>query len=263
MPPSPQQFLDLHVPGKPVVMPNPWDLGSAKILKSLGFDALATTSRGFAATLGRADGDVSRDEAIAHARAVTEATDLPVNGDFENGFADAPEDVAETIRLTIEAGVAGCSIEDWSGTEIYDFDAAVARVAAAAQAAGDSLILTARAENLLRGNPDLDDTIARLNAYAEAGAHVLYAPFLRSVEDIKKVVDAVDRPVNVLALAGGPSVAEMAGAGAARISLGAGLALGGYAAFVEMATELRDAGTLTKLQAVGPGIKTVTEAVEN
>src|SRR3954468_6013289 len=190
--PSPSPFLALHVPGTPLLLPNPWDVGSAKVLAAMGFKALATTSRGHAAALGRDDGAVTRDEAIAHAAELAAATGLPVSGDFENGFADAPADVAETVRLAADAGVAGCSIEDWSGTEIYDFDAAVARVRAAAQAAhgdGRTFVLTARAENHLRGVDDLDDTIARLVAFQEAGADVLYAPALRSMDQIRAVLD--------------------------------------------------------------------------
>ena len=199
-----QRFLDLHRPGEPLLMPNPWDLGSAKLLASLGFAALATTSSGFAATLGRNDGLVSRDEAMIHAAVIVAATDLPVSADLENAYADDPAGAAETMRLAIEVGLAGASIEDFADEPgIYDIGQATERVAAAAEAAHAGpvrLVLTARAENFIRGNPDLADTIARLQAYQEAGADVLYAPGLRSFEDISQVVREVDRPVNVLAL---------------------------------------------------------------
>ena len=207
-----QRFLDLHRPGEPLLMPNPWDLGSAKLLASLGFAALATTSSGFAATLGRNDGLVSRDEAMIHAAVIVAATDLPVSADLENAYADDPAGAAETMRLAIEVGLAGASIEDFADEPgIYDIGQATERVAAAAEAAHAGpvrLVLTARAENFIRGNPDLADTIARLQAYQEAGADVLYAPGLRRYEDISQVVREVDRPVNVLALDDTPPVAE-------------------------------------------------------
>ena len=244
-----QRFLALHRPGQPLLMPNPWDLGSARLLASLGFEALATTSSGFAATLGRNDGLVTRDEAMIHAAVIVAATDLPVSADLENGYADDPAGAAETMRLAIEVGLAGASIEDFArepGTGIYDIGQAAERVAAAAEAAHAgpvSLVLTARAENYLRGNPDLAGTIARLQAYQEAGADVLYAPGLRSFEDISRVVREVDRPVNVLAVDGAPTVAELAGAGVSRISVGGSFAFAALGALVSAATELRDQGT--------------------
>ena len=210
-------FLDLHVPGEPLLMPNPWDAGSAKLLESLGFRALATTSSGHAATLGRLDGNVSREEALGHAAAIVAATEVPVSADLENGFAHDAGGVAETVRLARDAGLAGCSIEDYTGDDddpIYDVGAAAERVAAAVEAAhaGDAhLVLTARAENHIHGRDDLADTIRRLQAFQEAGADVLYAPGLRRLEDIREVVASVDRPVNVLALPGAPSVSELAG----------------------------------------------------
>ncbi|HEV7804291.1 MAG TPA: isocitrate lyase/phosphoenolpyruvate mutase family protein [Solirubrobacteraceae bacterium] len=242
-------FLELHVPGTPLLMPNPWDAGSAKLLASLGFDALATTSGGFAATLGRLDGAVTRDEALAHAATIVAATDLPVSADLENGFADDPAGVADTVRGAIGVGLAGCSIEDFSGDgaePIYEFDLATERVAAAARAAHvgpTPLVLTARAENHLHGRDDLADTIARLQAYAQAGADVLYAPGLRTLEDIGAVLAAVDRPLNVLALPGMPSVGELATAGVARISVGGAFAFAAIGAVVEAARELREQGT--------------------
>ena len=243
------RFLELHRPGTPLLLPNPWDAGSARLLASLGFEALATTSSGFAATLGRLDGAVTRDEAIAHAQTIVAATDLPVSADLENGFADDPGGVAETVRRAVDAGLAGCSIEDFTGREddpIYDAGTAAERVAAAVEAAHAGpvrLVLTARAENHIHGRDDLPDTIARLQAYQEAGADVLYAPGLRSLEDIRQVVSSVDRPVNVLALAGAPTVAELADAGVARVSIGGGFAFAALGAVVEAARELREDGT--------------------
>lgn len=238
-------FLALHVPGTPLLQPNAFDAGSARILQTLGFRAVATTSSGFAATLGRSDGGVSRDEVIAHCRAVATAVDIPVAADSENGYADAPADVAETVRLLTETGLAGCSIEDWSGTEIYDAVLAAERVAAAVEAAHVAptpLVLTARAENLLRGG-ELDDAIKRLQAYQEAGADVLFMPGLRKAEDIRAVVASVDKPVNILVVPGCPPIAELADLGAARISVGGSFAWVAYAAMIDAATELRDSGT--------------------
>jgi 2-methylisocitrate lyase-like PEP mutase family enzyme len=244
-----QRFLALHRAGEPLLMPNPWDLGSARLLASLGFEALATTSSGFAATLGRNDGAVSRDEAIVHAAVIVAATDLPVSADLENGFADAPSGVAETMRLSIEVGLAGASVEDFTGRAddpIYDIGLAAERIAAAAEAAHAGpgrLVLTARAENYLHGRPDLADTIARLQAFQAAGADVLYAPGLRSRDDISRVIREVDRPVNVLALEGMPPVAELAQAGVSRISVGGAFAFAALGAVVRAATELREQGT--------------------
>jgi 2-methylisocitrate lyase-like PEP mutase family enzyme len=244
-----QRFLAMHRAGEPLLMPNPWDLGSARLLASLGFEALATTSSGFAATLGRNDGSVSRDEAIVHSAVIVAATDLPVSADLENGFADDPSGVAETMSVAIEVGLAGASVEDSTGRPddpIYDIGPAAERVAAAAAAAHarpGRLVLTARAENYLHGRPDLADTIARLQAFQEAGADVLYAPGLRRLEDISQVVREVDRPVNVLALEGVPPVAELAQAGVSRISVGGAFAFAALGAVVSAATELREQGT--------------------
>jgi 2-methylisocitrate lyase-like PEP mutase family enzyme len=244
-----RQFLSLHRAGQPLLLPNPWDLGSAKLLASLGFEALATTSSGFAATLGRNDGSVSRDEALVNAAVIVAATDLPVSADLENGYADDPAAVAETIRLGIEVGLAGGSVEDFTGREdesVYDLKFAADRVAAAAQAAHAGpvrFVLTARAENYLHGRPDLADTIARLQAYQEAGADVLYAPGLRDIADIRQLIREVDRPVNVLAIRGVPPVAELAGAGVSRISVGGSFAFAALGALVGAATELREHGT--------------------
>jgi 2-methylisocitrate lyase-like PEP mutase family enzyme len=246
-----ERFLALHDPANPLLLPNPWDVGSAKLLASLGFDALATTSSGFAATLGRLDGSVTRDEALEHAASIVAATDLPVSADLENGFADAPTAVAETVRLARETGLAGCSVEDYTGDDdapIYAAGLAAERVAAAAEAAHAGpgrLILTARSENHLHGHRDLADTIARLQAYQEAGADVLYAPGLKRIDDIREVVSAVDRPVNVLARPGAPPVSELAAAGVGRLSVGGGFAFAAIGAVVEAGLELLNEGTYT------------------
>ncbi len=237
-------FRDLHVPGTPLVMPNAWDAGSAKLFASLGFHAIATTSSGFAATLGRPDGGVSREEAIAHTADLAAATPLPVNADLEDCFADDPAGVAATITAAADAGTAGASVEDWSRSAIHPRGLAAERVAAAVEAGRPhGVVITARAENLIHGVRDLDDTIARLQAYQEAGADVLYAPGLFTIEDIRSVVTSVDRPVNVLALAGGPSVPELAAAGVARVSVGGTLAWVAWGAVAQAAQELLTAGT--------------------
>jgi len=228
-------FLDLHVPGSPLLMPNAWDSGSAKILASLGYAAVATTSSGFAATLGRFDGDVNREEMITHAAELAQAVGIPVSADFENGYADDPRRVAEIIGTARDVGLAGCSIEDFhpgSADPIYDAELAKERIAAAAEASGD-LVLTARCENHLHGRPDLRDTIARLQAYQEAGADVLYAPGLTDLEQIRTLCNEVDRPVNVLLLGGGPTPAELGEAGVARISVGGTFAWNALAGLVE------------------------------
>jgi 2-methylisocitrate lyase-like PEP mutase family enzyme len=256
-------FLALHDAGAPLLLPNPWDAGSAKLLAALGFQALATTSSGFAATLGRADGAVTRDEALAHGAAIAEATELPVSADLENGFADDPGEVAGTVALAAATGLAGCSVEDWSGTAIYERELAVERVRAAAEAAHGGavrLVLTARAENHIRGRDDLGDTIARLQAFAQAGADVLYAPGLSDLGDIRRVVSSVDRPVNVLALPGAPSVAELGEAGVSRISVGGGFAYVAMGAVVEAARELREDGTYGFWDTAGAGARAWRDA---
>jgi 2-methylisocitrate lyase-like PEP mutase family enzyme len=246
-------FLSLHQspPGgrAPLLLPNAWDSGSAALLASLGFEAVATTSSGFAATLGRLDGSVTRDEALQHSAAIAGAVSVPVSADLENGFADDPSGVAETVRLAAGTGLAGCSVEDFSGQAedpIYELGFAAERVAAAAEAAhgtGSGLVLTARAENFLHGRPDLKDTIARLQAYQAAGADVLYAPGLTRLEDIRQVVTSVDRPVNVLTMPGTPEVAELGAAGVRRISVGGAFAFVAYGALASAARELRDQGS--------------------
>jgi 2-methylisocitrate lyase-like PEP mutase family enzyme len=243
------RFLDAHREGSPLLMANAWDQGSARLLTSLGFEALATTSSGFAATLGRRDGSVTREEALAHSASVVAATDVPVSADLEDCFAGAPAGVAETVALAVDTGLAGCSIEDFTRDRedpIYELALAAERVAAAAEAAHAGsvhLVLTARAENHLYGRQDLRDTIARLQAFQEAGADVLYAPGLVELDDIRAVVAAVERPVNVLALPGGPPVAELAAAGVARLSVGGAFAFVALGAVVEAAEELRGPGT--------------------
>ena len=240
-------FLALHRPGDPLLLPNPWDAGSARVLADLGFAALATTSSGFAATVGRPDGGVTRDEALAHAGSIVAATDLPVSADLEDCFATDPAGVAETVTLAIGTGLAGCSIEDYTrddGDPIYDLKRAAERVAAAAEAAhAGAFVLTARAENYLHGKPDLADTIARLQSYQEAGADVLYAPGVTGMADIRQLLSAVDRPVNVLAMPGVPPVAELAEAGVSRVSVGGAFAYAALGALVTAATELRDHGS--------------------
>jgi 2-methylisocitrate lyase-like PEP mutase family enzyme len=244
-----RRFLELHRPGTPLLLPNAWDVGSARLLASLGFEALATTSSGHAATLGLLDGSVGRDAALAHSAQLVGATELPVSADLENGFGHDPAEVSTTVVLAREAGLAGCSIEDFTGDPeepIYDSRLAAERVAAAARAAHARpvhLVLTARAENHLHGRDDLADTIARLLAYQEAGADVLYAPGLADPEQIRAVVAALDRPVNVLARPSAPPVSELARLGVSRVSVGGAFAFAALGALAEAATELRDQGT--------------------
>jgi 2-methylisocitrate lyase-like PEP mutase family enzyme len=225
------------------VMPNPWDVGSAKLLASMGFEALASTSAGLAWSLGKLDMQVTRDELVAHVAQLTAATPLPLNVDSERCFPDEPGGVGETIRMLAEAGAAGCSIEDFDPAtgEIEALEVAAERVAVAAEAA--PLVLTARAENHLHGVDDLDDTIARLVAYRDAGADVVYAPGLADLGTIAKVVVEVGVPVNVLALPNGPSVSELRSVGVRRVSTGGALARSAYGALLAGAEELRDEGT--------------------
>ncbi len=261
-----QRFLDLHCPGQPLLMTNPWDVGSARLLASLGFEALATTSSGFAATLGRLDGTVSRAEALAHAADLVMATPLPVSADLENGYADSTAGVGETASAAVAAGLAGFSIEDSTGhseAPIFELELAVERIAAAAAAAHQGtahVVLTARCENHLHGRDDLGDTIARLQAYQEAGADVLYAPGLVAAQDIEAVVRAVRLPVNVLALPGGPSVGELAALGVSRVSVGGAFAFAALGAVVEAAQELRDHGTLGYATRAAAGSKAARAA---
>ncbi len=233
------------------VIPNPWDAGTAKILASLGFEALTTTSAGLAFSLGRSDGSIGRAETLENARQIVEATDLPVAADLENGYGDSPEDAAETIRLAAEAGLVGGSIEDATrdpGRPIYDMVEAVERFTAAVEAARSlpfRFMLVGRAENFLHGRPDLDDTIRRLQAYESAGADVLYAPGLTAEEQIRAVCSAVSKPVNVvMGLRGARfSVARLADMGVKRISVGSTLSRAALGAFIRAAKEMRDQGT--------------------
>ena len=261
--PTTPSFLDLHRPGDPLLLPNPWDVGSARMLAALGFRALATTSSGFAATLGRPDLSVTRAEALAHAAAIVGATELPVSADLENGFADDPDGVADTVRAAVDAGLAGCSIEDATGRAddpIYDPVAAAERVAAAVDAAAGRLVITARAENFLYGRPDLADTVDRLQRYQQAGADVLYAPGLVDRPALRSLLGSVDRPVNVLALRGAPPVADLAELGVARISVGGAFAFAAYGRLVAAATELRDQGTYGFWAAAGEGRRIAGQA---
>jgi 2-methylisocitrate lyase-like PEP mutase family enzyme len=243
------RFRSLHE-GDAFVIPNPWDAGSARVLEALGFEALATTSSGFAFTLGRRDGEVTLDELADHVRLLTGASSLPVSVDLENGHGPAPEDAARAIARVAGAGAVGGSIEDYDrGGTLYEPDQAAERIAAASEAARGldfPFTLTARAENHIRGNPDLDDTIARLQAYERAGADVLYAPGLASGDQIRAVCEAVSKPVNVLALPG-LTKSEIVEAGARRISVGGSLTWVAAGALGEAATKLRDGDDLSVL----------------
>jgi 2-methylisocitrate lyase-like PEP mutase family enzyme len=242
-------FRALHE-GAPFVIPNPWDAGSARVFAALGFEALASTSSGFAFTLGRLDGGASLDEVVEHAAALDRATDLPVSVDLENGYGASPAAAGEAIARVAEAGAVGGSIEDYDPSgRLYERNEATERVAAAVDVArglGFPFMVTARAENHIRGNPDLEDTIARLEAYEAAGADVLYAPGLRTTHEIREVCDAVTRPANVLAL-GGLTLAEIADAGAQRISVGGGLTWVAVTAFADAARAIREDGDFSVL----------------
>jgi 2-methylisocitrate lyase-like PEP mutase family enzyme len=250
-----QAFRALHERPGAFIIPNPWDAGTARLLASLGFEALATTSLGLANSLGRVDGtnSVSRREVLDNCRAIAAATDLPVNADLENGYADAPGEAAEMIRLAAETGVVGGSIEDATGDAsrpIYDFSLAVERVHAAvetARALPFTFMLTARAENLLHGRLDLDDTIRRLQAFEKVGADVLYAPGVKDLAAIRAVTSAVRRPVNVVMSAADPSLtlAQLAGAGVKRVSVGGALSRLALGAFLDGSREMKDKGTFT------------------
>lgn len=245
-----RRFFELHARDDVFVLPNPWDVGSARLLAHMGFEALATTSSGYAWSIGKDDQQITRDELVTHTRLLAAATELPLTVDGERCYADDPAGVAETITLVHGAGAAGCSIEDYdpAGDRIDALDVAAERVAAAAEASratGDPLVLTARCENFLYGIADLDDTIHRLTAYADAGADCVYAPGLRDIGQIRAVVAAVDVPVNVLAWPKGPTVAEIGAAGGRRVSVGGSLASAAYGALVRGARELIGEGTTT------------------
>jgi 2-methylisocitrate lyase-like PEP mutase family enzyme len=248
-----ERFRALHA-GAPFVIPNPWDAGSARVLEALGFQALATTSSGFAFTLGRLDGGATLDDVVEHVARLAEATGLPVSVDLENGYGAEPETAARAITGVAEAGAVGGSIEDYDPAgRLYEHDHAVERVAAAVEAArgvGFPFTLTARAENHIRGNPDLEDTIARLQAFEQAGADVLYAPGLRSLDEIRAVCEAVSRPVNVLAVPA-LALADVFAAGAQRVSVGGGLTWVAVSAMADAARQLLE-GDLSVLSARVP-----------
>ncbi|GBE44333.1 2,3-dimethylmalate lyase [bacterium BMS3Bbin10] len=260
------RFRALHEREGAFITPNPWDRGSARVLAGLGFEALATTSSGFAFTLGRSDGAVSREETMAHIRDLVGAAALPVSADLENCYSDDPAEAAQTLRLACEAGASGGSIEDYSGHpggRIYDFDHAVERVAAAVEVVRGlpvPFMLTARAENLIRGRDDLADTIKRLQAFEKAGADVLYAPGLKTEDEVKQVCSAVSMPVNVLAGAS-LTAAEIAGAGGKRISVGGALARVGIGGFLGAAREMAEGGTFAAF-AGAPGFGEINKLME-
>ena len=255
-----ERFRALHQRDTAFVIPNPWDIGSAKALAALGFEALATTSAGFANSIGQRDYRAGRDAVLAHTAALAAATSLPLSVDLENGFGQEPAAVAETIRLAAQAGAVGGSIEDTTGSPdapLFACEAAADRIRAAVETARGldvTFTLTARADGFLNGRPDLRDVIQRLQAFQEAGADVLYAPGLRRVEDVATLVREVDRPVNVLIGLFGVDVGTdaLAAAGARRISTGSLLSAAAYGAFVRAARELREAGTVGFLRAAGP-----------
>jgi 2-methylisocitrate lyase-like PEP mutase family enzyme len=251
-----ERFRALHAGPRAFVIPNPWDGGSARLCAGLGFQALATSSGAMAGVLGRLDGRITRDEALAQVRIIVAATDLPVSADFEKGYGDAPAVVAETVRLGAQAGLVGCSIEDATADKerpLYDFEAALARIEAAVRAARElpfHFMLTARAENFLRGKPDLDDTIRRLQAYERAGADVLFAPGLPDLEAVRKVCAALKKPVNFMAGIKGKSfsVAELEAAGVRRISLATSLFRAAMTGLYEAAREVKEQGTFGYLE---------------
>jgi 2-methylisocitrate lyase-like PEP mutase family enzyme len=251
-----EKFVALHRGPSAFVIANPWDAGSARILAGLGYQALATSSGASAGVLGKRDGRVTRDEALAHARLIVEAVDLPVSADLEKGFGDRPEEAAETIRLAGEVGLVGGSIEDASGDKdkpLYDFNLAVERVAAAAREARAHpfpFTLTARAENFLRGNPDLDDTIRRLQAFEQAGADVLFAPGLPDLAAVRAVCGALKKPFNFMAGIKGKSfsVAELEAAGVRRISVATSLYRAAMSGLIEAAREVKDKGSFGYLE---------------
>lgn len=245
------EFHRLHGAGC-FVMPNPWDPGSARVLAGMGFPALATTSAGFSWTLGKADAEATLDEVLAHLREITAAVDVPVNADFEGGYGVSPDDVAENVRSAVQTGIAGLSIEDSSGDRgdpLLDRDLAVARIVAARaaiDASGTGVLLTGRSEGFVVGRPDLDETVRRLRAYAEAGADCLYAPRISTIEQIRTIVDAVaPKPVNLLINAPFISVAEAADLGVRRISVGGTLARAAWGGWLAVAQEIAQDGTFS------------------
>jgi 2-methylisocitrate lyase-like PEP mutase family enzyme len=256
------QFQTLHQRPGAFLIPNPWDAGSARVLAGLGFEAFATSSGAAAATFGRRDGKLTRDEALASARAIAEATDLPVSADLENGFAESPEHAARTVRMAAEAGLVGCSIEDSTGDKnrpLYDLGLAAERIAAAVEAARSlpfHFTLTARAENFVRGKPDLDDTIRRLQSYEKAGADVLFAPALPDLAAVRAVCTSVSKPVNFMVGIRGKSFtkAELVAAGVKRISFASSFYRAAITGLIEAASEAKQSGTFGYLE------KTITSA---
>lgn len=249
----PADFRTLHQSGC-FVIPNPWDIGSARMLASLGFKALATTSSGFAWSLGKRDYQVSLDAVLAHLRAMSAAVDIPVHADFEGGFAIQPDDVATNVAVAVTTGIAGLSIEDATGNDshpLFEFELAADRIRAARAAidsGGTGVLLTARSEGFIVGRPDLGETIRRLTAYADAGADVLYAPGLRDLNDIRAIIHAVaPKPVNVLVSSGFTTVAALTDIGVRRISVGGALARAAWGAFMQAAREIAEQGTFTTL----------------
>lgn len=240
-------FRQLHQGPGAFIIPNPWDIGTARILAAMGFKALATTSAGMAFSLGVKEGNVGRDQVITHCRSLVEATDLPVSADLEKGFGDSPESAAETIRVAFNIGLAGCSLEDHTGNAnhpLYDFQLAVERIQAAAEACKAlprDFVLTARCENFLWGKPDLDDTIRRLQAFENAGADVLYAPGLKDLETIRIICQSLTKPVNVIAGIPGTTfnVMQLAEAGVRRISVGSALSRLALGSFIQAAREIQ------------------------
>lgn len=259
-----ERFLALHHAERPLLLANAWDVGSARLLAAAGFQALATTSSGHAATLGRLDYQPDREQSLAHAASLAAAVEVPVSADLEDCFAVDPAGVAQTVAEAFDAGLAGCSLEDWDprGQRLYSLAEATERVEAAAQAARSrgAFVLTARAENHLRGVEDLADTIARLRAYRQAGADVLYAPGVADPADLRELVGSLDGPVNVLARPGCPPVEELARLGVARVSVGGSFAFVAYAAALETAHELLEEGTYGFADAAARGAKLAREA---
>lgn len=251
--PTAARFRELHYADEILLMPNAWDVGSAAILGSLGFRALATTSSGAAAARGKLDGTLGRDVVLAHSAQLASAVEVPVSADLENAFADDPAGVAETVRRASRIGLAGASVEDWSGTAIYDRALATERVRAAVESAAGSLVITARAENHIHGIDDLNDTIARLQAYQQAGADVVFAPGIRTREQILAVVDSVEIPVSVLALPGVPPVPELAELGVRRVSVGGAFAFAAYGALIDAGRELQTTGSYGYWEAASRG----------
>jgi 2-methylisocitrate lyase-like PEP mutase family enzyme len=256
-------FQKLHADPGCFIIPNPWDRGSARMLEAMGFKALATTSAGYNFSRGQVDGEASVEDHFAHFRDLSASVDVPVNADFENAYAETAEGVAENIRLAAGTGLAGGSLEDYDGKRIYDMAEAVDRLTAAVEAAravNPPFVLTARAENLIRGNPDLDDTIKRLQAYQEAGADVLYAPGLKTADEVRAVVTSVDRPVNVLGGIAGMTLnhQEMADLGVKRVSVGGSLFRSAFGKAMADAREMLDAGTFSFATSAPPGSAFVT-----